>query len=169
MSVRVYLPVTAAGLRSWLAGDLAGPEPLSGHAVTRELALDYDRPDAADDDEPLRLEALTDAALASAALERAPGDDERVAVLEVESDDVTLRPGEGSSIRVTVAVPRANWVAGYLGPWWPASAPEGLSGAEGRSEVTSLSGDDLGWHGVQELDDALLPPGVTAAGASLTD
>jgi hypothetical protein len=149
MTARIYLPSTVATLRGWVAAG-AAPAPLAAHTVTREFARDYELPDAPDDDEMLRFEALTDAGLASAELARPEGDS-RAVVVEAEVDDAAISstPGDGSGVSVLIDVPIEHWVAVYL------ESPDAAGPPTGDGDVASFAGADLTWFAVQELADVL--------------
>jgi hypothetical protein len=149
MTARIYLPSTVATLRGWVAAG-AAPAPLAAHTVTREFARDYELPDAPDDDEMLRFEALTDAGLASAELARPEGDS-RAVVVEAEVDDAAIgsTPGDGSGVSVLIDVPIEHWVAVYL------ESPDAAGPPTGDGDVASFAGADLTWFAVQELADVL--------------
>lgn len=148
--MRIYLPSTVAVLRGWVEARSA-PAPLAAHTVTREFARDYELPDAADDDEVLRFEALTDAGLASADLTRSDGESRAAVVVEAEVDDagVSSVPGDGSAVSVLVDVPIGTWVAVYL------QLPEATEPPTGDGDVASFGSADLTWFAVQELADVL--------------
>jgi len=150
MTARIYLPSTVVTLRGWVAQG-AAPAPLAAHTVTREFARDYELPDAPDDDEMLRFEALTDAGLASAELARTDGDSHAAVVVEAEVDDASISstPGDGSGVSVLIDVPIEHWVAVYLQP------PDAAGPPTGDGDVASLAGADLTWFAVQELADVL--------------
>jgi hypothetical protein len=150
MTARIYLPTTVADLRAWVAAGGA-PAPLAAHTVTREFASDYELPDAPDDDEMLRFEALTDAGLASAELARADGDSRAAVVVEAEVSDAAISsvPGDGSGVSVLADVVMGTWVAVYL------AAPDAAGPPTGDGDVASFGGADLTWFAVQELADVL--------------
>jgi hypothetical protein len=150
MTARVYLPSTVATLRGWVAAG-AATAPLAAHTVTREFARDYELPDAPDDDEMLRFEALTDAGLASAELARADGDNRAAVVVEADVDDAAISsvPGDGSAVSVLTDVAVGNWVAVYL------QSPDAAGPPTGDGDVASFGGADLTWFAVQELADVL--------------
>jgi len=150
MTARVYLPTTVTALRSWTAAGTA-TAPLAAHTVTREFARDYELPDAPDDDEVLRFEALTDAGLASADLARADGESRAAVVVEAEVDDTVVRsvPGDGSGVSVLSNVGVDAWVAVYL------SSPDTAEPPTGDGDVASFGGAGLTWFAVQELSDVL--------------
>jgi len=150
MTARVYLPTTVTALRSWTAAGTA-TAPLAAHTVTREFALDYELPDAPDDDEMLRFEALTDAGLASAGLPRLEGESRAAVVVEADVDgsSISSTPGDGSSVSVLTDVAVASWVAAYL------QAPDAAEPPIADGDVASFGDADLTWFAVQELADVL--------------
>jgi len=150
MTARVYLPATVATLRSWITAGVA-PAPLAAHTVTREFARDYELPEAPDDDEMLRFEALTDAGLSSAGLARLDGESRAAVVVEADVDDASISstPGDGSGVSVLTDVATAGWVAVYL------QAPDAAGPPTGDGDVASFGDADLTWFAVQELDDVL--------------
>lgn len=150
MTARVYLPATVATLRGWVDAG-AAPAPLPAHTVTREFARDYELPDAPDDDEMLRFEALTDAGLASAELARADGETRAAVVVEADVDDTAISstPGDGSGVSVLIDVSIGSWVAVYLQSRDAAVPPIG------DGDVASFGDADLTWFAVQELADVL--------------
>lgn len=150
MTARIYLPSTVATLRSWVAAGSA-PAPLAAHTVTREFARDYELPDARDDDEMLRFEALTDAGLASAELVRDETENRAVVVVEADVDDasVSSTPGDGSGVSVLIDVAIGSWVAVYL------QSPDAVGPPTVDGDVASFGDADLTWFAVQELADVL--------------
>jgi hypothetical protein len=156
MTKRVYIPSTIATLRSWLDVG-AAPAPLSAHTVTREFARDYELPDAPDDDEMLRFEALTDAGLASADLVRTEGENRAAVVVEADLDDASIgsTPGDGSSVSVLIDVAFGSWVAVYLESPAARDARDAPGSPTGDGDVASFGDADLTWFAVQELADAL--------------
>lgn len=150
MTARIYLPSTVATLRGWVAAGRASA-PLAAHTVTREFARDYELPDAPDDDEMLRFEALTDAGLASADLVRVDGENRAAVVVEADVDDAacSASPGDGSGISVLIDVAIGDWVAVYL------SSPAAAEPPAGGGDVARFGGADLTWFAVQELADVL--------------
>jgi hypothetical protein len=150
MTARVYLPSTVATLRAWVAAGVAAA-PLAGHTVTREFARDYELPDAPDDDEMLRFEALTDAGLAAAELARGVEENRAAVVVEADVDDasVSSSPGDGSGVSVLIDVAMRDWVAVYL------QSPDVTESPTAGSDVASFADADLTWFAVQELADVL--------------
>ncbi len=150
MTARIYLPSTVTTLRSWVAAGVAAA-PLAGHTVTREFARDYELPDAPDDDEMLRFEALTDAGLASVDLARAADDHRAAVVVEADVDDAAISstPGDGSGVSVLIDVAMRDWVAVYL------QSPDAAEPPTSDGDVASFADADLTWFAVQELADVL--------------
>jgi hypothetical protein len=150
MTARVYLPSTIAVLRSWVTAGVAAA-PLDAHTVTREFARDYELPDAPDDDEMLRFEALTDAGLASAGLARGGSEHHAAVVVEADVDEasVSSSPGDGSGVSVLMDVALRDWVAVYL------QSPDAAEPPTVGSDVASFADADLTWFAVQELAEVL--------------
>jgi hypothetical protein len=150
VTARVYLPSTIATLRAWVTAGAAAA-PLHGHTVTREFARDYELPDAPDDDEMLRFEALTDAGLTSAGLPREAGEHCAAVVVEADVDEASISstPGDGSGVSVLIDVRTRDWVAVYL------QSPDVTEPPTAGSDVASFADADLTWFAVQELADVL--------------
>ena len=138
--MRVYLPMTVEGLRTWHERAVATP-PLPGWAVTP--AVRNLLGDAGDEEAEYAVAAA--AADASADLLRAldpPGDRRIVVVAEVADTVVLEDDAVAGSVTVTEPVPLAA-VASVL-------ADE--AGEAGRSAGARADDAlDLGWFGVQEI------------------
>lgn len=132
MSVRVYVPLTSAGLASLVAdGRLSGP--FRAHAVTKALVSEW--PDG--DDEGWEYAALSAAALSSWELRGADDSPRRIviaadvpSVTELDEDDPTL-------VDVAADVPWKNI----------ASAHVDTDDYDGDSDT------DLAWYATQEIRD----------------
>lgn len=137
MSVRVYVPLTSAGLAALVAdGRLSGP--FRAHAVTKALVSEW--PDG--DDEDWEYAALSAAAASSWAARGADESPRRIvvaadvpsvdeaAVTDLDEDDLTL-------VDVAADVPWKNI----------ASAHVDTSDYDGDSDT------DLAWYATQEIRD----------------
>ena len=130
---RVYLPLTAAGLRRLAADREVGPPPLQAFAVTDRV----ERTLPTGDEEEWEYAALTDAAEA-AALGAGPGARRVVAAADVESGSVQVDGGADSAVTLSESVPLRRVVAFHV---------DENAGDEGTS--------DLLWYDATELDEVL--------------
>lgn len=162
--MRVYLPATAASLRSLLnTGYLADP-PLTGFAVTpglREYYLD-------DDIEELEYAASAQAARASLRLLAAdPGLARRRMVIAADVADSAIEVHDDLDIGVVrVQLPVAlAWCASVHCDDADAEAAVGqaaelidaadLGDADAEEKVDDASGFELCWYATQEIEDLL--------------
>jgi hypothetical protein len=152
MSVRVYVPTTLAGLTNSVADGGIGPTPVHAHAVTGWLRESW--PEA--DQEEWEYAALTAAADDAATLlagEEAGDVRPRRVVLVAEVDDVT-EDAESTSVSVDSAIAMRLVQAVH-------ADTEDLDPGS-LSDHTTLG--DLGWFGVQEIEDLIAQPGEGQAG-----
>ena len=159
--MRVYLPLSARGLREARDRGAVGPAPLAGHAVTAAVVSAL--PDS--EDEEREYAVLTAAAVGCLDL---IGDDDvplRVVVaVDVDGVDVAAAPAGSEDMPSLVSLSReVPWrrVAALLvdsadaGPSVAAAhSARGDEVAEERA-VEALLEHELGWFGVQEVDEVL--------------
>jgi len=156
--VRVYLPTTSRGLRILRERGYVGPGPLDGHAVTDPVRVVLDDVD----EEDREYLVLSSASLDCLALLEPDEPPVRV-VLAVDTDEVTPAgdPDTPSVVRVTAEVPLRRVAALHADS---ADARDVVAAA--RDAVTADADDadalvercldhELGWFGVQEIDDLL--------------
>ncbi len=157
MSRRVYLPVTATGLRAARDRGAFGPAPLPGHAVTPAVAAELD------DDEEREYAALTAAGLAAV---RLLTDDDPPLRLVAAVDVTDWEPvdhDDPTAVRLPHEVPWRR-LAAVL-----ADAPDAAATVAGARSAASGPGDaaleacldhELGWFATQEVDALLQGLGV---------
>ena len=177
---RVYVPLTAAGLRRARDEGEFGPAPLHGHAVTPLLVEELTDGGPEPDQEECEYAALTAAALESLLL-LGPEDPPRrlVAALDVTSWEPRSATDDGTSaVTVTFPVPLRRLAALLV------DAPDAASDvAAARDALRELSGaqveatpepvhrcfdHDLGWFAAQELGDVLDHLALGSAGGRAT-
>jgi hypothetical protein len=161
-TLRIYVPVTVAGLRRLL--DTEQLQPLSGtaFALTPRLREFY----ASGDDEELEYVAMSEAARASLRLLAAeladdPDTPARRAVVSADVDDVTLRPDlDDAVVRVGGPIPMGKLAAVHLDLVEAADAVRAAAAVVdaadlGDPDAEFVLGDvedhELAWYGVQEL------------------
>jgi hypothetical protein len=162
---RVYLPMTATGLRAAQAQGSFGPAPLRAHAVTPAVA------EALDDEEEREYAALTAAALEAVAL---LADDDPpcrlVAAVDVSGWEPDEKGDDPTAVRLAHEVPWKRLAAVLADS--PDAGPtiaRAVAGAAGRGESAGETQDaaleacldhELGWFATQEVDALLLGLGV---------
>lgn len=167
--MRVYVPLTVAGLRAVLAQGRLGPAPLTGYAVTpalREALQDELRDGPAEGVEELEYAALRQAAAASLRLLAAdPDAPRRRVVLAADVAGNVARPGaddEPAQVRLLEPVALAQVAAGHVddaaaeaavtaGVAALSAAVAGDAGA--RAAVDAVENHELLWYATQELAD----------------
>jgi hypothetical protein len=158
---RVYLPMTATGLRAAQAQGSFGPAPLRAHAVTPAVA------EALDDEEEREYAALTAAALEAVAL---LADDDPPCRLVAAVDVGGWEPDESgddpTAVRLAHEVPWKRLAAVLADS--PDAAPTiahavARGGSAGETQDDALEAcldHELGWFATQEVDALLLGLGV---------
>ena len=152
--VRIYVPGTPFLLRGWR--ETGQVEVAEAHAVTRALAAALDGAD----EEELAWSALTTAAQASLAL---PADDGRRLVLVVDARGAAAADDAEDPTRVRLEFPAAWKRAAAIHADLPDAARAVTAAREayaaGSPDAERLAeaclDHELGWFGVQELDDLL--------------
>ena len=153
--VRVYIPADAALLRSWRESGSIDVD--QAHAVTDALASAI----GGADDEEVAWAALTTAAQASLAL--SAGGAQRL-VLVVDARGVTSAQDGDDPTRVRLAFPAAWKRAAAIHADLPEAADAVTAARQAYASGDEQRGDqlavacldhELGWFGVQELDDLL--------------
>jgi hypothetical protein len=156
--VRVYLPTTPRGLRTLREHGYVGPGPLDGHAVTDAVRAVLDDVD----EEDREYLVLSSASLDCLTL-LGPDEPPARVVLAVDTDEATPvgDPDTPSAVRVTAEVPLRRVAAVHADS---AGARDVVTAAR---DAVSADADDadalvvrcldheLGWYGVQEIDDLL--------------
>ena len=137
--MRVYVGTTLAGLRELHATGALGAAPLTAHAVTPALRESY----AEGDTEELEYVALTAAAGDSRRLLDAdPALPRRRAVVAAEvPDDAVTAAGDGSAVRVAVAIPLSKVASVHVD--------------DPAVDLGDADGWELMWFATQELPDLL--------------
>ena len=158
--MRVYLPLTLAGLAGLQSSGSLGPAPLAGHAVTPLLRREWD----AADDEELEYAVLMAAAFDSLVLIGELGGEPRRVVVVADVDEAMVRVGaDETAVEVLVDVARATCRAVHVDD--PAAAAD-VTAALGRLAAAregdgpalgavSLTDHELLWFATQEIPDLL--------------
>ncbi len=135
MQRRIYLPLSAEGLRRLGAeGDLP-PAPFTAYAVTDDLRREH----PARDEEELEYLAFTDADAAASADSTTAGEVRLLAAADVDEAAVTelLEAGRAvSAVRVSTAVPRRHVVSFHVAE--PAQGADGDLPAYAWYDATEL-------------------------------
>jgi hypothetical protein len=161
--VRVYLPLTVAGLANLHASGRVAPAPLRAHAVTSGLRASV----AGADDEELEYAALRAAAYDSLVLIAETSGEPRRVVVAADVDEGDVRaaddPDDPTAVVVAVDVPIARCGAVHVDV---ADADGEVSGALTRLPAAqagdgqaladvSLVEHELMWFATQEIPDLL--------------
>ncbi|WP_374238290.1 hypothetical protein [Mycobacterium sp. PSTR-4-N] len=158
--MRVFVPATLTMLQRLVADGTLRPVNGTAFAVTPTLREAY----AEGDEEELADVALRDAALASLRLLGDEGETalpSRRAVLEVDADDITLRPDlDDAVVRVAGEIALGKVIAAYVDN---AAAESAVSAAVSAVDEADLGDEDaeltvgdaqdhdLAWYAAQEL------------------
>jgi hypothetical protein len=158
--VRVYVPLTLAGLAALHGVGRIAPAPLDAHAVTPSLRRAFE--DA--DDEELEYVTLMAAAFDSLVLISETGDEPRRVVVAADVDDADVRVGDDQTsvvldVEVSLSQCRAVHVddADAEGEVTSALArlPEAEAGDGRALAAVSLTAHELMWFATQEIPDLL--------------
>ena len=161
--MRVYLPLTVAGLAALHASGRVAPAPLHAHAVTPALRAGESRAD----DEELEYAALMAAAYDSLVLiSETSGEPRRVVVAaDVDDADVTSAadPDDPTAVVVSGEVPIARCGAVHVDDADAdgevslalARLPEAQAGDGQALAAVSLVEHELMWFATQEIPDLL--------------
>jgi hypothetical protein len=162
--MRVYLPVTSAGLRTLAESGVLGPAPLTAFAVTPALREWY----VDDDLEALEYAAMSEAARASLRPLDADPDAARrriVVALDAPDDEVEIRDDlDRGVVRLQADVPLARVASVHLddadAEGAVAAASAAITAADlgdpaAQDVVDDAEGFELSWYATQELTELL--------------